>query len=114
MAEPLIFNRHRPPILPVELMDKDHTVLNLQPPTVELQEELRTNKGFLSSLMSEDEDKAVAALYDLAARLMSCNRNMKKVTAEQLQKKYNLDTDDLVIFFQAYARYIEEIENAKN
>lgn len=114
MAEAVVFNRHRPPILPLELPDEARTILHIQPPTVELQEELRANKSYLSSLMSKDDDEVVAGLYDLAARLMSCNRNMKKITAEQLAKQYHLDTEDLVVFYQAYANYLTEIENAKN
>ena len=35
------FNRHRPPILPIEMPDEEGTIIHVTPPTVDLQEELR-------------------------------------------------------------------------
>lgn len=114
MANTLHFNRYRPPILPVELMDKQHTVIHVTPPTVDLQEELRTRQSELRVLLSGDDDDMRDALYDLAARLMSCNRNMRPITAEQLRTVYGIDEEDLVVFYQVYADFLKEIENAKN
>lgn len=108
------FNRYRPPIWAVEMPDEDGTVLHITPPTVDLQEELRASaEDFNALLAGGDEDKK-AALYDLAARLMSCNRNMLTLTAEDLRKTYRLDTEDLVAFFHGYVDFIKGIENAKN
>ena len=114
MANTLNFNKYRPPILPVELMDKQHTVLHLTPPTVDLQEELRAHQTEFQKLLSQEDEEMVATLYDLAARLMSCNRNWKKINAEKLRKVYNVDEEDLVVFFHAYAEFLSEIEHAKN
>ena len=110
--ETLNFNKHRPPIFRVELMDEEGTVLHITPPTVDLQEELRQS-NFMALISGDDEDKR-AALFDLAARLMSCNRNMRKITPEQLRTTYNLDEEDLVVFYHEYVAYIKGIENAKN
>ena len=112
MAELLSFNRHRPPILPLEL--PDGTVINLCPPTVDLQEEVRTNLSQLHKLLQGDEAEVESALYDLAARLMNCNRNLLKFTGQQLKEQYHMDVADLVVFYSAYADYIKEIESAKN
>ena len=114
MANTLVFNRHRPPILPVEMMDEQNTVINVMPPTVELQEELRARLTDLNVLMNGDDEEKREALFDLAARLMSCNRNMRKITPEQLRKTYRVDEEDLVVFYNAYAEFLTEIENAKN
>lgn len=114
MAELLKFDRHRPPILPVEMMDDARTVINVVLPTVELQEELRARRSEFDELLSDDATETRAALFDLAARLMSCNRNMRKITPEDLRKVYNLDEEDLVVFFYAYADFVKGIENAKN
>jgi len=108
------FNRHRPPVLRVELLDDQNTVLHVVPPTVDLQEELRTRHTDLHALLAGGEEEKREALFDLAARLMSCNRNMRKVTAEQLRTTYNLDEEDMVVFFEAYADFIRRLENAKN
>lgn len=114
MANTLVFNRHRPPILPVEMMDDQNTVINVIPPTVDLQEELRARQAELHVLLDGDNDEQREALFDLAARLLSCNRNMRKITPEQLRKTYHLDEEDLVVFFRAYAEFLVELENAKN
>ena len=110
----LQFNRYRPPILPVELMDEQRTVLHITPPTVDLQEELRAKISGLNALLTGTDDEKRQGLYDLAARLMSCNRNMRQITPEQLRIAYGLDEEDLVVFFEAYADFLKGIENAKN
>ena len=110
----LQFNRYRPPIFPVELMDKQRTVLHVTPPTVDLQEELRARIGDLNALLTGTDDEKRQGLFDLAARLMSCNRNMLKITPQQLRTAYDLDEEDLVVFFEAYADFLKGIENAKN
>ena len=114
MSNTVDFNRYRPPILRVPLMDKAETVLHVTPPTVELQEELRARLPELSALLSGEEDEQRATLYDLAARLMSCNRNMRTITPEQLRGKYHLDEEDLIVFFTEYADFVKGIENLKN
>lgn len=114
MANRLQFDRYRPPILPVELMDEQHTVLHVTQPTVDLQEELRAHIGDLSALLEGNDDEKRKGLFDLAARLLSCNRNMRQVTPEQLSTEYGIDEEDLIVFFEAYAAFLKEIENAKN
>lgn len=114
MAQILNFNQHRPPILPIVLPDGAQTKLHLVPPTVDLQEELRARQQELRALLDPDNEDMVGALYDLAAKLMSCNRNLKTITAEELRTVYEMDVSDLVVFYQAYADYIVSLENAKN
>lgn len=108
------FDRHRPPFLEVPLYDKEETVLHVTPPTVDLQEELRARAVDMRALLSGGDEEKREALWDLAARLMSCNRNMRKITPQDLRKKYKLVEDDLVVFFEDYAGFITGIENAKN
>lgn len=110
----LNFNKYRPPILNVEMMDDEGTVLHITPPTVDLQEELRARMADLNALLTGGEDEQRVALFNLAARLMSCNRNMLKVTPQQLRTTYRLDEEDLVVFFEAYAEFLTGIEKAKN
>ena len=56
----------------------------------------------------------VQACYDLAARLMSCNRSGIKVTTEDLRGKYQINLEALIIFYNAYIDFIEEVTNQKN
>lgn len=110
----LNFNKYRPPILPVEMLDDERTVIHVVPPTVDLQEELRANASNLHALLTGASEEQRAGMWDLAARLMSCNRNMRKITPEQLQKTFRLDEEDLVVFYQLYADFVTGIEKAKN
>ena len=110
----LNFNRYRPPILPVEMLDDERTVINLVPPTVDLQEELRACATDLYALLNGENEEQRLALWDLAARLMSCNRNMRKITPEQLRTTFRLDEEDLVVFYDAYVAFVTGIETAKN
>lgn len=114
MANTLDFNRYRPPIFPLKMMDENRTVLHLVPPTVDLIEELRAHQTELWGLLSKEDDTIVNGLFELAAKLMSCNRNMKKITPDQIRDPYGLDEEDLVIFYEQYADFLKEIENAKN
>lgn len=108
------FDRHRPPVLEVPLSDKDETVLQVTLPTLDLQEELRARAGDFYALLEGGDDEQREAVWDLAARLMSCNRNWRKITPEDLRKKYKLVEDDLVVFLRAYVDFVTNIENAKN
>ncbi len=110
----LHFNQYRPPILPIEMLDDARTVIQVVPPTVDLQEELRARSADFNALLTGGDDEKRAALFDLAARLMSCNRNMRTITAEQLQTTYGLVEEDMVVFFEAYTNFVRGIENAKN
>lgn len=110
----LNFNQYRPPILAVEMMDEASTVIHVVHPTVDLQEELRASTADLYALLNGDDKSKREGLYDLAARLMSCNRNMRKITAEQLRTEFRLDEEDLVVFYEAYTRFVTGIEKAKN
>ena len=110
----LNFNRHRPPILHIEMLDDDNTVLHVTPPTVDLQEELRDSAADFNALLNGGDAEKRKAIFDLAARLMSCNRNMLKITPEDIQKVYRLDAEDLVAFFEHYVEFVRGIENAKN
>ena len=112
--ETLNFNRYRPPILPIEMLDDEHTVIHVVPPTVDLQEELRARSADLHELLAGGDNEKRTALFELAARLMSCNRNMRNITPEQLTGTFRLDEEDMVVFFEAYTNFVRGIENAKN
>lgn len=112
--ETFSFNRHRPPIWPVEMPDEEGTIIHIIPPTVDLQEELRASADDLTALLNGGDADKRAALFDLAARLMSCNRDMLTITPEDLRKTYHLDAEDLVGFFHGFVDFVKGIERAKN
>lgn len=112
--EILNFDKYRPPILPVQMRDDQQTILNVTPPTFALQEELRAKAPGLNALLDSSEEEQRGAFWDLAARLMSCNRNHRHITAENLRTVYRLDEEDLVVFFNLYAEFLNNLEHAKN
>lgn len=114
MSNRVDFNKYRPPILEVPMLDDAETVFHVVPPSVALQEELRARTGELSALLTGGDEETRAALFDLAARLISCNRNMRKVTPEELRSVFRLDEEDLVVFYEAYADFLKGIERTKN
>ena len=114
MANNLDFNRYRPPVLPVTLRDKKGTKLSVSLPSVELLDEFRANSDRLAQLVQHESEEMVDALYDLAAKLLSNNRNLKKITPDQLRTVYGMEEEDLVVLFYEYTAFINGVENAKN
>lgn len=111
MSNYVDLSRNRMPVLTFVL--PNGAVVRVLPPTVDLQEELAENQEQLVQLLSSEEH-GVEAMYDLAARLMNRNRNLKRFTAESLRKEYGVDEVDLVQFFTEYASFISDIRSAKN
>ena len=58
--------------------------------------------------------EGVQSIYDLAARLISCNREGIHITASELLGKYRMTLESAVVFFSAYMDYISAITNQKN
>lgn len=115
MSEIVSFKRYRQPSLPFELMDAAATVLHVQVPSVDLLEEFLSTQGDLMALLDRAEtDQDVQALFDLVARLMSVNLELKRVTGRELQDVYMLQPADLVVFFTKYAEFLTNIKQAKN
>lgn len=112
MENVLDFRSCRPPILPVVL--PDGLKLHVTPPTVDLQDELQANVGELQKVLTSGDAESVATMYDLAARLMSCNRHGIRLTAVDLRDNHGLDLEDLMLFYSAYADFISGIKRAKN
>ena len=93
---------------------KTTLVSYLMPPTLDLVEALSGAGELLGKVVDSADPECREALYDYAAQLMSCNREMIPVTSEDLRDKYDTDVEDLVYFFAAYADFIEGVRNSKN
>lgn len=86
----------------------------VMPPTVDLAEALSGAGELLGRVMDSADPECRAALYAYAAQIMSRNREMIPLTAEDLRDKYDTDVEDLVYFFAAYVDFVEGLRNAKN
>lgn len=110
----LDLNKAKRQSFPVTMMDEKQTVFNLVMPNAETIKKLQTIHKELQSVISGDDADALDACYEVAAELFSCNRMQRKVTAEELKSVYAMEFEDLVLFFNAYREFINELTKVKN
>jgi hypothetical protein len=115
----LNFNELNRPTLPLCMCDDAKTVVTVTTPTEILVEELEATLPELQGIMAGKDEKAIETCYDLAARLISCNREGLAVSVDDLRGKYwpadrITNMLHLVTFFGAYMDFIKEINNEKN
>lgn len=114
MAKGLNFRNFAQPTLPITMNDAEETLFTVTAPTVELVERLEANQAELLATFERGDRSSIAELWSLAADLISCNREGRQVTGDELKGKYGMTYDMLLAFFAAMAELIDEIESAKN
>lgn len=114
MAKSLNFRQFAQPTLPITMNDAAETVFTLTAPSVELVEQLEANQKALLDTFKKGNRESLDEIWNLAARLISCNRECRQVTVEDLKGKYGMTYQMLFIFLEAYGEFIAEIEAAKN
>ena len=114
MAKVLDLNTVERPVLTLILQDENKTRIDVTTPTESLVEELRQIAPQLSASLENHDNMDARTPYDLAARLISCNRQGLQVTAEDLGGKYRMNLESMLIFYGAYVDFIDEITKAKN
>jgi hypothetical protein len=114
MSKKLDFNTVTRPVLQLVMLDEAKTEINVSSPTEGLVEELQTLAPELDRVLAANDPDSIKAAYDLAARLISCNRSGLTVTVDDLRGKYQFNLEMLIMFFSAYIDFISEIANAKN
>lgn len=112
MTNKLDFTTAKKQFLTVVLPDEKNTTLFVNMPSKSLFEELDSLKDNFSNIDNESADSALGELYDLVARVMSRNKNGIKVTSEDLEKC--LDFEDIILFFQSYLAFVNNIKASKN
>lgn len=113
MARVLDLNSVQSSIMDLTLQDEARTVVHLDFPTEALVRELEGMSPELKKIEKGDRS-SVEIIYDLAARLISCNFDYFKVTGEELRTKYNMGLYSAITFFSAYLDFINDLGNAKN
>ena len=114
MAKTLDFNVIVPPTLPLVMRDAERTRIDVVAPTEGLVEELDALAPNMKQALEADQEKSVPAIYGLAARLISCNEQGLSVSAEELRDKYKLNLEALIVFYNTYMDFLNEIASAKN
>ena len=115
----LDFNKINRPVLQLTMMDEERTGITVTTPSEGLVEELQETLPELQKILTPGDEGTVEAAYDLAARLISCNKEGLQVTADDLRSKYwpadrLANMENMVVFFSAYMDFIEELNSAKN
>ena len=114
MAKTLDFNVIVPPTLPMVMRDHERTKIDVVAPTEGLVEELNAVAPNMKRALEADQEASVPAIYGLAARLISCNKQGLSVTAEELRDKYKLNLEALIVFYNTYMDFLNEVAGAKN
>lgn len=114
MSKVLDLNNLTRPTLELTLQDEQRTTVRLTTPTEAMVQELSAlTPAELNKLKSGDRE-SVEFVYNLAARLISCNLDFLTITADELRGRYRMDLYSAIVFFNAYLDFINEIANAKN
>ena len=114
MSRVLDLNSVKRPTLDLTLQDEGRTKVRISMPSEGLMQELQNMAPEMVDIMKTGDKDGVLAIYDLAARLISCNRDFLTITAEELRSKYRMDLESALIFFSAYLDFIEAIIKEKN
>lgn len=101
------------PTMPVKMRDRRGTLLRVTVPPLDTVEDLAA-MGDVLAAAADGTAEAVEALYDFAARVLSCNRDHIAVTPEDITGKYDLDVDDLTVFFSDYVDFLNTVTRRKN
>lgn len=110
----LDLNTAKRPTLVLTLQDEEKTTVRISTPTEGLIEEVQQLSPDMLEIIQRGDQEGIEMVYDLAAKLMSCNRDLKKFTGTELREKYNMDLESAVLFFSAYMDFITDITNEKN
>jgi hypothetical protein len=110
----LDFNALTAPTLPLVMCDAEKTEIVVTTPTEGLVEDLQALAPELSKVLGANNADSIEAVYSLAAKLISCNRAGLQVTADDLRNKYKLNLEALIVFYNVYLSFVNEITNAKN
>lgn len=108
----LDFSGQKLPVLPVKL--RGGVEIKVLPPTVALMAALQDELPTLEAVLGGGDAEAVAEMYDLCARLLSCNRQGMEFSGPDLMHKYDLSAEDLYEFFTAYTIFLEQLQSQKN
>ena len=114
MAKTLNFREFAQPTLRIQMNDAESTPFTLTAPSVELVERLEANQDALVATFKKGDRESLNAVWQLAADLISNNREGRQVTAEDLKGRYGMSYRMLLAFYDAYGEFIAEIEAAKN
>ena len=112
MAKSLNFNNVKKQFLTVTLADEKNTTLMIGTPTKAIMDDLMLLQESMSAVSDNDNNEATNDLYNACARVMSRNKAGIKITGDYLAEIF--DFEDIILFFNAYMEFIDEVIASKN
>lgn len=112
MAKALNFNNLKKQFLTVTLPDVKNTTLLIGTPTKAIMTELVNLQESLTAVTDDNSAEAADGLYEACAKIMSRNKAGINITSEFLGEIF--DYEDIMIFFNAYMEFIDEVSGTKN
>ena len=113
MAKSLNFNNIKKQFFNVTLPDEKNTILMIGTPTKAIMDDLTLiQKSMLSVNDTESSIDVTDDLYNACAKVMSRNKAGTKITGEFLAEIF--DFEDVILFFNAYMAFIDEVIASKN
>ena len=99
--------------LELVLMDDEKTTVHVKMPTRNLFREMQAMASTLDKVEEGDAD-STAMLYDFIARALSCNRERLTILPDEIETKYRMEMEDVLLIFSEYVSFITEVTSAKN
>ena len=111
MANSYDFNKLKPKTMTVTLSDKEKTTLMVMTPSKGLRDDLVSLYENIEN--TTDNEELEEALYDVASRVMSRNKQGKYVSPVTLKELYP-EPEYIMAFLNAYVDFIGSITQGKN
>lgn len=113
MVKPLNFKTIPKQFLTVTLPDEKGTTLLIGTPNKRLMDDLTALQASIDNIEENSTDtESFNELYNACAKIMSRNKGNIEVTKEMLEDIFDLE--DIMIFFNAYMEFIDEVSGSKN
>ena len=97
-----------------EVVLPDGTTVFVNFPETKLIERFMRAKSELRAVKNSGDAKAIQALYELTADILSHNSEGRHFTAEELRDKHKVQFVHLFFIFNDYVDFINEIKNENN
>ena len=113
MAKPLNYHNVKKKYLTVTLADDKKTTLLIGTPTKAVMDDIVLLQDSLDAISEEETSiELINDIYRACAKIMSRNKGGIEITNEYLENLFDLE--DIIIFFNAYIDFIDEVASEKN
>ena len=114
MAFVLDLNEMKRTTMTLVMKDDNKTVVHLCCPNRGTVTKIQQTLPDLQRALSGEGAEASRAVYELAADLINNNLDNFKTTADELLRVYEMNLEDMAVFYTSYVDFISYFEKAKN